>query len=85
MRTGKLLLFAILMMPFWAMAAGGAGVGQWEVFETSFETAKQYTNAFVEIEVNVVFSQGDRKWVVPAFWAGDKTWTVRFAPPAQGE
>ena len=85
MRTGKLLLFAILMMPFCAMAAGGAGIGQWEVFETSFETAKQYTNAFVEIEVNVVFSQGDRKWVVPAFWAGDKKWTVRFAPPAQGE
>jgi hypothetical protein len=85
MRTGKLLLFAILMMPFCAMAAGGAGVGQWKVFETSFETAKQYTNAFVEIEVNVVFSQGDRKWVVPAFWAGDKKWTVRFAPPAQGE
>jgi len=63
----------------------GAEVAQWEVFETSYESAKAYSNAFTEVEVNVVFSQGDQKWVVPAFWAGDKKWTVRFAPPAKGE
>ena len=64
------------------MAAGD--VGQWEVFETSFETGRQYTNAFMDVEVNVVFSQGDKQWVVPAFWAGGSKWTVRFAPPVQG-
>ena len=36
---------------------------QWTVFETSFESAKQYTNPFTDLEVNVVFEnrrRGDR-------------------------
>ena len=66
-------------------ASYGAGVGQWEVFETSFESAKPYTNAFVDVEVDVVFKQGEKQWKVPAFWAGGDTWKVRFAPPAQGK
>jgi len=37
------------------------------------------------VEVDVVFQQGEKQWKVPAFWAGDKKWTVRFAPPAQGK
>ena len=66
--------------------ANGAEVAQqWEVFETSFKSTKDYANAFTEAEVNVVFSQGDTQWKVPAFWAGDNKWTVRFAPPAQGK
>ena len=32
-----------------------------------------------------MFKQGEKQWKVPAFWAGDKKWTVRFAPPAQGK
>ncbi|MEI7899639.1 MAG: DUF4038 domain-containing protein [bacterium] len=66
-------------------AARGAGVGQWEVFDTSFETAKPYTNVFTDVEVDVVFKQDEKQWKVPAFWAGEKKWTVRFAPPLQGE
>jgi hypothetical protein len=58
---------------------------QWTVFETSFESAKVYSNAFTEVEVDVIFQQGDKQWKVPAFWAGDKKWTVRFAPPVQGK
>ncbi len=58
---------------------------QWDVFETSFESTKNYTNPFKEAEVNVVFSQGNTQWIVPAFWAGGRKWTVRFAPPTQGE
>ena len=45
---------------------------------------KAYSNAFTEVEVNVVFSQGEKQWKVPAFWAGGDIWKVRFAPPAQG-
>jgi hypothetical protein len=59
--------------------------GQWEVFETSFVSAKRYANPFIDVEVNVVFKQGAQQWNVPAFWAGGGKWTVRFAPPAQGE
>ncbi|MCF7837514.1 MAG: DUF4038 domain-containing protein [Candidatus Marinimicrobia bacterium] len=63
----------------------GAESAQWEVFETSYESAKAYPNAFTEVEVDVVFKQGEKQWKVPAFWAGDKKWTVRFAPPLQGK
>ncbi len=63
----------------------GADVAQWDVFETSFTSAKAYPNAFTAVEVEVVFKQGENQWKVPAFWAGDKKWTVRFAPPTQGK
>ena len=50
--------------------ASGAEVGQWEVFQTSFETAKQYANAYADVEVNVVFEQGGKRWTMPAFKSG---------------
>ena len=64
--------------------ANGAEIAQWDMFETSYKTAKAYTNAFTDVEVTVVFEHGDSKWDVPAFWAGGTTWTVRFAPPSEG-
>ena len=67
------------------MTASAVGAEQWEVFETSFESAKAYPNAFMGVEVDVIFKQGDQQWKVPAFWAGNKKWTVRFAPPLQGK
>jgi hypothetical protein len=65
--------------------ASGAESAQWDVFETSYTTTKDYPNCFTDVEVNGVFSQGDKQWIVPAFWAGGKKWTLRFAPPTQGE
>ena len=38
------------------VAMYGAEVGQWGVFETSFESAKTYAKPFVDVEVNVVFT-----------------------------
>jgi hypothetical protein len=60
-------------------------VAQWNVFEASYTTAKRYANAFTDVEVDVVFKQGEKQWKVPAYWAGGGKWTVRFAPPVQGE
>ena len=77
-------LMAVVLGTLVGFSARGAEVGQWAVFETSYESAKAYPNAFTEVEVDVVFKQGDKQWTVPAFWAGDKKWAVRFAPPVQG-
>lgn len=66
-------------------AARGAEGVQWEVFETSFKTTKAYANPFLDVEVDVVFRQGEATWKVPAFWAGGAVWKVRFAPPAPGK
>ena len=87
MKTILSSLISIFILPASLTAAPpnvGVQAEQWEVFETSYESAKTYPNAFMDVEVNVVFKQGDIQWRVPAFWAGDKKWTVRFAPPAQG-
>jgi len=81
-RTSAIVLGLCVLMQ---AALYGAESAQWEVFETSFESAKLYTNAFVDVEVDVVFQQGEKHWKVPAFWAGGDTWKVRFAPPAQGQ
>jgi poly(3-hydroxybutyrate) depolymerase len=64
--------------------AGEEFAQQWDVFETSFETTRHYANPFADVEVTVVFQQGDKQWMVPAFWAGGGGWTVRFAPPMRG-
>lgn len=60
-------------------------IEQWNVFETSFTSSIKYVNAFTDVEADVIFSQGDKNWTVPAFWVGAMTWTVRFAPPTQGK
>ena len=46
------------------------------VFETSFTSSKAYDNPFMEVEVDVLFSNGAQEWKVPAFWDGGKTWTL---------
>jgi len=85
MKTNKATAWILGLVMLMQTVVSGAEVAQWNVFEASYESSKVYSNAFTEVEVDVVFSQGDRKWIVPAFWAGDKKWTVRFAPPAKGE
>jgi len=67
------------------MTACVMGAQQWAVFETSFTSVRNYANPFTDVQVDVVFRQGDRQWRMPAFWAGGDKWTVRFAPPTEGE
>jgi hypothetical protein len=78
-----LTLIATLLFAAWSTLQ--AKVEQYAVFETSFTSARKYENPFLEIDVDVIFQQDDKKWKVPAFWAGADNWTVRFAPPLQGK
>jgi hypothetical protein len=81
----KMMYVVLALCALTQAAANGTEIAQWEVFEASYETKKPYANPFTAIEVNVVFQQGDKQWIVPAFWAGGGKWTMRFAPPTQGE
>ena len=67
------------------IATSVMGAEQWDVFETSFTSTRKYDNPFVDVQVDVVFRSGEQQWLVPAFWAGSDKWTVRFAPPEQGD
>ncbi len=52
--------------------------------EWQFSSGKQYPDPFA-IDVDVVFvDRAGKELVVPAFWAGDQTWRVRFAAPTAG-
>ncbi len=56
-------------------------VGEW-----SFSSRKRYKDPFDDIELNVLFTgqTGDKK-LVPAFWAGENMWYVRFSSPLVGK
>jgi hypothetical protein len=82
-----LILFALSAVDCPAQTSqGNASVAeQWAVFETSFTSARTYENPSREVDVTVVFRHEDKEWRVPAFWAGESKWTVRFAAPEVGE
>ena len=89
----RTLIAALLFAPLAALHAvdspqepnAALTTEQWALFETSFASARKYGNPFMELEVEVLFRSGNQQWLVPAFWAGDEKWTVRFAPPMQGD
>lgn len=78
----RILAFLIFAV---ALTAPAMSAEQWDVFETSFTSGRKYDNPFTDVQVDVVFKQGEEQWKVPAFWVGDTKWTVRFAPPTQGK
>ncbi len=55
------------------------------VTEWGYSSGKAYADPFNEVELDVVFTdpQGVERRV-PAFWAGDQLWRIRFAPPVPG-
>lgn len=55
------------------------------VFEATFRSMRPYVDPFNDVDVDVVFTNGSDRWRVPAYWAGDQSWSVRFAPPVPGE
>jgi hypothetical protein len=54
--------------------------------EISFTGVESYKDVFNDIELDVAFrGPGGQEWRAPAFWAGDRTFCVRFSPPVVGE
>ena len=53
--------------------------------EIAFTASQDYRDAFHEVTLDALFEtpQG-RTLKVPAFWAGGRTWKVRYASPAVG-
>jgi len=57
---------------------------QGQVAEWGYTSTNPYDDPFNDIELDVVFTAGDRSWRVPAYWAGENEWRVRFAAPEPG-
>ncbi len=58
---------------------------QHQVLEWSFTSEQVHADPFNTVEVDVLFTQPDgRELLLPAFWAGDQTWKVRYASSQLG-
>ena len=56
-----------------------------QVSEFPFTSGKSYRDPFNEVELDVIFTAPDgTEQRVPAFWAGEQTWRVRYAAPVAG-
>ena len=92
LRTGCLvsILFACvlcgLLTQFDARAVAPIRMGTRNcVTEWSFSSAKVYADPFNEVELDVLITAPDgSEQRVPAFWAGEQTWRVRYAPHTTG-
>ena len=58
---------------------------QYEAMEWSYTSRKAYPDPFNAVELDVIVTHSDgREQRVPAFWAGEQNWTVRFSPHRTG-
>ncbi|MQY69557.1 MAG: DUF4038 domain-containing protein, partial [Firmicutes bacterium] len=56
------------------------------VAEIPFHSGKVYDDPFNEVDLDVIFEgPNGSKQVVPAFWAGENVWKVRFSTPVIGK
>ena len=72
-----------------AMAGTAPATGEtWRVAEWAFEASRDYgSGGGDDVKLDVAFTEQatGRTLVRPGFWDGDRTFRVRFAPPAAGE
>jgi len=55
------------------------------VSEWSYTAGRAYADPFNDVELDVVFTDPQGKELaVPAFWAGEQTWRIRFSPASAG-
>ncbi len=80
----KSLLLFFLALSISAYSQSEKDAQHWKVFETSFESSLNYSNPFMDVQVDVLFEKEGKEWKIPAFWDGGNTWKVRFAPPETG-
>ena len=59
---------------------------QRSVQEWSFTSGKAYADPFNQVELDVIFKDADgQESRMPAFWAGEQTWNVRFSAAKPGK
>lgn len=60
-------------------------IPQWEIFEASFTSGRSYENPFIQVTLQVEFTNGRNVYWVDGFYDGGATWRVRFAPMREGD
>ncbi len=92
----KIILATAVMMIFCRLTAASQAlknpdiiantIEQWRVLEISLKSAKPYKDPFNDVEVTALFTGPGGIFIQrPAFWDGNNTWKIRFAPTAPGK
>jgi Domain of unknown function (DUF5060)/Protein of unknown function (DUF4038) len=60
-------------------------IQQWQAVEIVLTSSVAYVDPFQDVDVTATFTRPGSKAIIrPAFWDGELTWKVRFAPPQTG-
>lgn len=60
-------------------------VEAWDTVEVELTSARMHSDPYLQVDVTAEFVGPNGQTIRrPAFWDGDTTWRVRFAPPAPG-
>ncbi len=86
MTTSNALPILVLAVTVFASSVFAADDGVVNrVSEWTFTSTKTYPDPFNEIELDAIVTAPDgAKMKVPAFWAGGKTWRIRYTSPQPG-
>ncbi|MBW6500197.1 MAG: DUF5060 domain-containing protein [Bacteroidales bacterium] len=59
--------------------------GIWQIFESTIENRRTYSNPFEDVSLNVICTRPDGTIVgFPGFYAGNHTWKIRLMPDQTG-
>jgi hypothetical protein len=84
MMASRLFAF-VLLVAIVHIQPVSAEIRQWRVMELEF-TAKQNHVKPMGLQFMAAFiGPGERHYLVPGFWDGERSWKVRFAPTAPGD
>lgn len=92
MRKGLLKKSLFLTFPFLLLFVNGLGaIGKtmrcekWRMVEIVLHSNNTYQKPFEEVRVDAKFEGPDGEIITrPAFWDGENTWKIRFAPKREG-
>lgn len=59
-------------------------VKTWVAQELEFTSSKTYLNPFEDVDIEAVFTCGNKKLTIPGFWDGGNTWRIRFSLSKEG-
>lgn len=58
----------------------------WKSYEITLKASKQYGNPYADVELWAEFKSEHGEYLkIPAFWDGENTWKIRFAPISEGK
>lgn len=60
-------------------------IKKWDIFEIETEINQKFSNPFIEVEMEALFTNGQVEKRVNGFYDGNNTWRIRFMPEELGE